>query len=73
MFIPMWLLVAVIAVVGIRFFPWKKITRSFKLYYYCWKMDEASKRGDAGAVVRWSFKAEDIGWNWEARKWNDKI
>jgi len=70
MFIPQWFLVVVLVLVGV-YFSRKKITRWFKLKYFCYQIEAASKRGDTGAVAKWGMKAEDIGWNWDAQKWNE--
>ena len=70
MYIPPWLIAAVLVLV-VFFFLRGKVVRWFKLKYYSYQIEAASKRGDKGAVVRWGMKAEDIGWNWEAQKWND--
>jgi hypothetical protein len=71
MYIPTWLIVVILGAVVGHFLFSKKVIRWFKLWYYCWQIQAASKRGDAGAAVRWGFKAEEIGWNWDAKKWND--
>lgn len=52
MYIPVWLIVGVLAAVGIYFFRWQKITRWFKLQYCCYQVEAAAKRGDTGAAVR---------------------
>jgi hypothetical protein len=70
MYIPLWL-IAVVLVVVVAYILRRKIVRWFQLKYFCYQIEAASKRGDAGAIARWGMKAEAIGWNWEAQKWND--
>ena len=70
MYIPSWLIAVVLILVAVYFLR-GKVVRWFKLRYFCYQIEAASKRGDLGGVAKWGMKAEEIGWNWEAKKWND--